>query len=115
MIITRPLRLITLHFSHMGLTEGLTFMIDTSILAAAYMYPRSAPPGPAEGSIRFFWISRDSYLGQVVRRDLIVTLSPGENAVKSPQLAGIWASSRWPPGFPNELRVGQSFLTMFTR
>ena len=27
MIITRPLRLITLHFSQMGFTEGLTFMV----------------------------------------------------------------------------------------
>ena len=32
MIITRPLRLMILHFSHMGLTEGLTFMVVASLL-----------------------------------------------------------------------------------
>ena len=31
MIITRPLRRMTLHFSHMGLTDGLTFMTQTSL------------------------------------------------------------------------------------
>jgi hypothetical protein len=34
MIITLPLRRMTLHFSQIGLTDGLTFMIKTSYCAA---------------------------------------------------------------------------------
>ena len=30
MIITRPLRLMILHFSHIGFTEGLTFIVGSS-------------------------------------------------------------------------------------
>jgi len=30
--ITLPLRLMTLHFSHMGLTDGLTFMEFSSLV-----------------------------------------------------------------------------------
>ena len=33
MTITRPLRLMTLHFSQMGLTEGLTFMMLNLFIA----------------------------------------------------------------------------------
>ena len=30
MIMTRPLRLMILHFSHIGFTEGLTFIVGSS-------------------------------------------------------------------------------------
>lgn len=37
MTITRPLRLIILHFSHMGLTDGLTFIINLLYGAASLL------------------------------------------------------------------------------
>jgi hypothetical protein len=38
MIITRPLRLMTLHFSQMGFTEGFTFMMLTSFITQGASY-----------------------------------------------------------------------------
>ena len=36
MTMTLPLRLIILHFSHMGLTLGLTFMVLSSLLCKSH-------------------------------------------------------------------------------
>ena len=40
MTMTRPLRLMTLHFSQMGLTEGFTFMFRTSLPATPDYFER---------------------------------------------------------------------------
>ena len=40
MTMTLPLRLMILHFSHMGFTEGLTFICCTSYLLLQVMRPR---------------------------------------------------------------------------
>ena len=45
---TLPLRLMTLHFSHMGFTDGLTFIVKN--LLNAFMAPRRRKPRFACGS-----------------------------------------------------------------
>jgi hypothetical protein len=42
MTMTLPLRLMTLHFSQIGLTEGLTFILTTSQIYG-YLFPISDP------------------------------------------------------------------------
>ena len=64
---TLPLRLMTLHFSHMGLTLGLTFIVVNLLLAS---------PG-------------DAAARQIVRRHLNRNLVTGEDSDKvHPELAG---------------------------
>lgn len=56
MTMMRPLRLMILHFSQMGLTEGLTFMLKLPPLVPLFLSLLGAPS--------------DAPLGQVIRRHL---------------------------------------------
>jgi hypothetical protein len=49
MTMTRPLRLITLHFSQMGFTEGLTFILFTFPYSFAIGVRCGAAPSDAKG------------------------------------------------------------------
>ena len=76
MIITRPLRLMTLHFSQMGFTEGFTFMMLTSFSKHKALPVLLGTPG-------------DPGLGQVVGRHFHRDFVAGQNADEvRPQLTG---------------------------
>ena len=53
---TRPLRLIILHFSHMGFTDGLTFILFNLHMRMSSLNLLASPGDPA--------------LGQIIRRHL---------------------------------------------
>jgi hypothetical protein len=46
---TTPLRRMTLHFSHIGLTDGLTFMIPFGACPATGLWLPPGPPLPNRG------------------------------------------------------------------
>jgi hypothetical protein len=46
---TTPLRRMTLHFSHIGLTDGLTFMIPFRLLSGDRLWRPPGPPLPNRG------------------------------------------------------------------
>ena len=78
MIITRPLRLITLHFSHIGFTDGRTFMgipplrdIDCSSGMPGFARKASALAAPG-----------DSTAGQIIGRELYGHFVAGIDANK---------------------------------
>jgi uncharacterized membrane protein len=86
---TLPLRLMTLHFSHMGLTLGLTFIVVNLLLAS---------PG-------------DAAARQIVRRHLNRDLVTGEDSDKvHPELSGDVRQDDVAVANVNpERRVGQGF------
>ena len=61
---TLPLRLMILHFSHMGFTDGLTFILLTSIRELRLSF--TSPCDPASGQVVRAHLNRDL----VTRQDL---------------------------------------------
>ena len=79
MTMTRPLRLMTLHFSQIGLTEGLTFI--SALPPFPYRY-EPCQPYTAPTLHALFETIGDTATGQVVRgklnRDLIARQDANE-------------------------------------
>ena len=71
MTITRPLRRITLHFSHMGFTDGLTFIVLN------HSFQRFVSNSFARGSL--LAAPGDPAAGQVIGRHLHGDLIAGQN------------------------------------
>lgn len=103
MIITLPLRLITLHFSQIGFTEGLTF-IATVLLLGTTVQPADMPSAyftiensipvtgtrfPCALSAQLLGSPSDSALGQIIGRHLDSHLiARHDTNVVHPQLTG---------------------------
>ena len=59
---TLPLRLMILHFSHMGFTDGLTFILLTSIRERCLSF--TSPCDPTAGQVIRAHLNRDLVTGQ---------------------------------------------------
>ena len=103
MTMMRPFRLIILHFSHIGFTEGLTFMIFTSFCSARFI----AVP------LAFYLLGApgDAPLGEIVGGNFHRYLIAGQDAdVVHAQLAGDMRQDDMPAGQPHlELGIWQCF------